>query len=39
MDYLRYIGDDRPAEEELAYAVEAASGALFDMYLNRKANR
>ena len=27
------------AEEELAYAVEAASGALFDMYLNRKANR
>ncbi|RHN22651.1 hypothetical protein [Collinsella sp. AF31-11] len=39
MDYLHYIGDDRPAEEELAYAVEAASGALFDMYLNRKANR
>lgn len=31
--YLSGIGEEEPGEEELAYAVQAAAGCLFDMHL------
>ena len=32
--YFAGIGEEEPGEEELAYAVQAAAGCLFDMHLS-----
>lgn len=32
--YLEGIGEEEPGNEELAYAVQAAAGCLFDMHLS-----